>query len=101
MGGVLTETTDFAEEPVDQQRSRSLAAHLRINGDGQQLRTLRTLTGTVAEGFQDPAPGSQEATRAGQCSGRPVTKNEGAVEAGHIGGAGEESNRGCPVVDDE
>ena len=60
VGGVLPPPADLREEPLHQKRSRPAPPHDRIDGDGQQLRTLAGTTGAVAKGLHDPAPRSEQ-----------------------------------------
>ena len=101
MGGVLSPPADLGEKLLNQECSGPPSPGGRIDGNGQQLRTLAGTTGAVTKCLDDPTPGSEEPAAAGKGGGRSVTPQEGPIEAGHIGGAGEESHGGRALLDDE
>ena len=101
VGGVLPPPADLGEETLHQKRSRPPPPHDRIDGDGQQLRALAGTTGAMAKGLDDPAPRSKQPAATGERGCCAVTPYEGPIEAGHIGGTGEESHGGRVLLDDE
>ena len=67
---------DLVEESVHQEDPEATSARCRIDGHGQQFRTLRSVAGPVVKGLHHPAPGAKKPASTGERGGDTISQHE-------------------------
>ncbi len=69
-------SSHLLEKSVHQEGSDTMPARCRIDGNGQQFRSIGSAAGAVPKGLHDPAPGAKKPTGTGEGSSETISDHE-------------------------